>query len=194
MPRLIVYAGPNGSGKSTIRDIAHDPVDVEIDPDRIRRTLTAPGAGDIEAGREAIRRFRAAIEAKKTRSLETTLTGSSVLARIASARAAGYDVSLYYVALRSAEENVARVAARVAKGGHAIPEDTIRRRVAASHDNLGMALLAVDHAQVYDNSGPVLVHLLTVERGRIVFEAAEPPEWLRVRLPQIRERLRTGAG
>ena len=43
MPRLIVYAGPDGSGKSTIRDLAGDPIDVTIDPDRIARELGAAG-------------------------------------------------------------------------------------------------------------------------------------------------------
>ena len=71
MPRLIAFSGPNGSGKSTLRDIAGDTVDVTIDPDRIARSLLSsePGNADIEAGKEAIRRFRAAIDFPRPRPL-----------------------------------------------------------------------------------------------------------------------------
>jgi predicted ABC-type ATPase len=192
MSRLIVYAGPNGSGKSTMRDIAGDPVEVTIDPDRIARGLTVSHAGgaDVEAGKEAIRLFRAAITAGQSVSLESTLTGATILARMKSARAAGYEVSLYYVALMSADDNVARVAARVANGGHHIPEDVIRRRVTASQDNLPAALALADHGKVFDNSGPLPRHLLTVAHRRVLFEAPSSPEWLGSRMAAIQDSLR----
>ncbi|MSP03317.1 MAG: hypothetical protein EXR07_20080 [Acetobacteraceae bacterium] len=194
MQRLIVYAGPNGSGKSTIRDIAGDLVDVTIDPDRIARSLERVHAGraDVEAGKAAIRLFRSALAQRQSISLESTLTGSTILARMNSAKAAGYEVSLYYVALIDPSRNVARVAARVANGGHHIPEDVIRRRVAASQDNLAAALVIADHATVYDNSGSTPQHLLTVTRRRVLFEATPLPDWLQTRMPGIRAALAAG--
>lgn len=195
MSRLIVYAGPNGSGKSTIRDIAADPVEHVLDPDRVARALapTNPAAVSVEAGKEVLRRFHWAMTRRQSISLETTLTGHTVLARMRQAKAAGYDVSLLYVALVEASRNIARVAARVANGGHFIPAEVIRHRVTASQDNLAAALAIADHGKVHDNSGLTPTLLLTVERGRIVFEATESPDWLRVRLPRIRETLRTDA-
>jgi len=193
MSRLIVYAGPNGSGKSTTRDIAGDPVDVVIDPDRIARglTLANQAMADIEAGREAVRLFNQALADGLSVSLETTLTGSSILRRMRQAKAAGFEVSLFYVALMSADDNIARVAARVANGGHHIPSDTIIRRVAASQENLPAALTIADYSKVFDNSGPELTHLLTVEHGCILLEAAALPQWLALRMPSIRQALRT---
>ncbi len=45
-------------------------------------------------------------------------------------RAAAYTVTLHFIELPSADFAVARVAARVAAGGHDIPEPDIRRRFA----------------------------------------------------------------
>lgn len=191
MPRLIVYAGPNGAGKSTIRDIAGDAVDVVIDPDRIARSLARdnPAGANFEAGKEAIRQFDRALILGRSISLETTLSGATILHRVIRAKTAGYHVSLFYVALISPDDNIARVAARVANGGHHIPSDTIRRRVAASLDNLPAALVVADTGKVYDNSGPTLSHLLTTVQGRSVFEAPVMPAWLNIRMDAIRAAL-----
>jgi len=66
-PLALFYAGPNGSGKSTLRDLDDDNrIQTHIDPDAIARALNAGNAqaADVAAGREAIRRFRAAVAAK----------------------------------------------------------------------------------------------------------------------------------
>jgi predicted ABC-type ATPase len=196
MPRLIVYAGPNGSGKSTTRDIAGDPADIVIDPDRIARglRLANQAMADIESGRETVRLFNQALADGQSVSLETTLTGSSILRRMRQAKAAGFEISLFYVALLDPSRNIARVAARVANGGHHIPSDTIVRRVAASQENLPAALTIADYGKVFDNSGPELTHLLTVEHGRILFEAPALPQWLARRMPSIRQVLGTAQG
>ena len=52
------------------------------------------------------------------------------------AKAAGFKVGLYYVALDSVETNVERVRQRVLKGGHDIPEENIRRRHDGSFEKL----------------------------------------------------------
>ena len=72
------------------------------------------------------------------------------------------------------------------RGGHRIPEDVIRRRAMASQDNLPAAIQIADRTKIHDNTGPRPRHLLTVEHGRIVFEAASVPDWLASRMPRIR--------
>ena len=47
----------------------------------------------------------------------------------------GYEVSLYFLALPSAETAIMRVSARVKQGGHNIPESIIRRRLIAGLRN-----------------------------------------------------------
>lgn len=52
--------------------------------------------------------------------------------RIRDWKAAGYRFELVYLLLPSAEHSIARVAHRVSRGGHGIPEDTLRRRFVVS--------------------------------------------------------------
>ncbi len=56
--------------------------------------------------------------------------------RIGDWRAAGYRVELVYLRVPSADFSVARVARRVARGGHGIPEEALRRRYLLSHEYL----------------------------------------------------------
>jgi len=187
LSRLIVYAGPNGAGKSTLRDITVDPVEIVIDPDRIARDLDplAPHTVQVEAGRAAILLFNRCLADHTSMSLETTLTGASVLKRMQAARQAGFHVSLLYVALSSVEMHLNRIAHRVSNGGHHIPEETVLRRYEASLDNLPKALGCADEAIVIDNSGPEKHPLLFVRAGKIIERAVGAPEWFARRWPAI---------
>jgi predicted ABC-type ATPase len=188
---LIVYAGPNGSGKSSLRDILDDTSEVIIDPDRLARAVNPgqPWMDDYEAGRRAIRLFHAALAEERSISLETTLTGRTVLARLRTARAAGYDITLIYIALENAELNVQRVAQRVSRGGHAIEPSLVRRRVGGSQANLPQALALAQRAVILDNSGPAHRRLLETRERNIVFLAPNIPDWLGRRLSVIRTAL-----
>jgi len=194
--RLIVYAGPNGAGKSTLRDIGDDLVEVVIDPDRIAReiSLQATAAIQIEAGRAAIKLFRRSVSEGKTISLETTLSGQTILLRMADAKRAGYLVELRYVALASAEIHINRVEQRVLKGGHDIPSETIVRRYADSLDNLPKALEIAHKATVIDNSDTEKRFLLRAERGVILERDPNPPRWFQARWEQIQLALATHTG
>jgi hypothetical protein len=91
---------------------------------------------------------------------ETTLSDRGYARAIPKWRANGYAVSLWFLSLPSAEMAIARVARRVQQGGHAIPEDVVRRRFEAGRANLERIYkAAVDDWVIYDNSGPVPVLL-----------------------------------
>lgn len=86
--------------------------------------------------------------------VETTLSGLMYLRHIGQWRRQGYHVSLFFLALPSADVAVARVAERVRQGGHHIPEDVIRRRFAAGRKHFDHHYRAIVHAwALYDNSG-----------------------------------------
>jgi predicted ABC-type ATPase len=68
--------------------------------------------------------------------IETTLASLTYAAKIPYWRAVGYSIQLIYLRLPNADASVARVAKRVALGGHDIPERDIRRRFARSLDYL----------------------------------------------------------
>lgn len=140
---------------------------------------------DFAAGREALRQFDQAIAAGKSLSLETTLTGRTVLSRMQLAKDAGYDVALRYIAVSDVETNLRRVAARAARGGHWIEPETVRRRVASSLENLSVAVGIADRALLLDNSGITHRTVLEVERGRLLYEVPDPPVWLSQNMPRI---------
>ena len=91
---------------------------------------------------------------------ETTLSGLMYARLIPSWQALGYSVRLIYLRLPSPAFAVARVVARIAQGGHSIPEAVIRRRFEAGwrHFNSTYKLL-VNAWSLYDNSQqhPVLI-------------------------------------
>jgi predicted ABC-type ATPase len=91
--------------------------------------------------------------------IETTLSSRQHLRRIPQWRAAGYVVWLYFLEVENADFAVARVAQRVASGGHGIAESDIRRRYTRSLALFPAYQTAVDvwyHFQV-DARGPRLV-------------------------------------
>ena len=59
---------------------------------------------------------------------------------------------VWYVGLDSVERHLERIRARVARGGHAIPEDQVRRRYDQSRLNLVRLLPGLAELHVYDNS------------------------------------------
>src|SRR5207253_1155076 len=84
--------------------------------------------------------------------------------------------------------HLARVRARVASGGHDIPEADIRRRWEASRLNVIRLLPALAELRVHDNSAdadprggaePMPVLVLHVKRGKIVAprDLTATPQW-----------------
>ena len=68
------------------------------------------------------------LENNLTFTQETTLAGHRIEKTIRQARKQGYDIVMFYVGLNSVEESVLRIANRVRKGGHDIPEEYVRLR------------------------------------------------------------------
>jgi predicted ABC-type ATPase len=104
------------------------------------------------------------------------------------ALAAGIEVRLWYVGLENLELHIARVRARVQKGGHDIPEAKIRERYVASRWNLIELLPKLTELLVFDNSEegdpqagstPKPKLILHTKTGKIVFmcEAKSAPNW-----------------
>ena len=125
-----------------------------MNPDEVARGLTGEGAArDLAAGRLVLERLDALFCERADVVLETTLATRSHAPRIRRFKAAGYRVELIYLRPPSADFSVARVARRVAQGGHDIPEDTLRRRFALSLDYLETVYKPlVDSWEVYASS------------------------------------------
>ncbi|PTV70226.1 zeta toxin family protein [Agrobacterium pusense] len=169
-PSCIILGGPNGSGKSSA--YAKLKLDgVWINADEIAKELTGTSDGRaaaMAAGRAAIRKLAAMIATKTSFIYETTLSSQQAVNLMRDAKAAGFSVGLYYVALDSVETNIERVRQRVEAGGHDIPEDDIRRRYAGSLDKLAAALQHADEALLMDNSGLEPHEVFRISSGEVV--------------------------
>jgi predicted ABC-type ATPase len=140
MPTLVLLAGPNGAGKTTfINRFLRQRAEAFrfVNPDEVARGLTGEGAArDLMAGRRVLELLDDLFAQRADVVLETTLATRSHAGRIRKWKAAGYRAELVYLRPPSADFSVARVARRVAQGGHGIPEETLRRRFGLSLDYL----------------------------------------------------------
>ena len=194
-PILWVFAGPNGAGKTTLfndmlrGNVAHvnaDEIAQELDP--------ASGAIDaVRAGRLAIKRRNAMVDQRDSLSIETTLSGSSALAFMRRAKAAGYRISLAYVGIDTPELSRARIDERVTEGGHDVPQDAVVRRHPDSLRRLADAMAIADSTLVFDNSGLERRLLLQVEEGVAKFIDNGKPNWFDSAVPQHLRRFARGA-
>jgi len=199
MARAVLYvlAGVNGAGKSSIGGHLLEQAGLTwFNPDAFARELMADTGCDQatanqHAWADSVRRLDQAIAEGRTHAFETTLGGGTIAEKILAATRT-HDVLVWFCGLASPELHIARVRARVAAGGHAIPEATIRERYPRAQRNLITLMPHVAHLQVYDNSAeavtgeavPDPVLLLEMKGGRLVWPAAtdlvmlqDTPEW-----------------
>ena len=175
----IFYCGTNGAGKTTLRGFNKDTVQIVIDSDHIAMQINPenPRLVDSQAGRKAIELFKFAIKQQISFSMESTLSGNSILQRIKTAKENGFFVRLNYIGVNSVSINIDRVKARVASGGHFIDEETIRNRYDISLQNLTKILPLCDEVFIYDNSGEVPNLIFHLSENELTQWVDELPKW-----------------
>lgn len=155
---LYIISGCNGAGKTTASyTVLPEILDCRefVNADEIARGLSPfnPESVAIEAGRLMLQRIEYLLEKEETFSIETTLATKSYINLVRRAQAKGYTVRLLFFWLNSPELALMRIAERVAKGGHNIPETIVRRRYVAGITNLFRLFMnEVDYWVIYDNS------------------------------------------
>lgn len=163
--RIVIIAGPNGAGKTTFAEtflLREANCPDFINADLIARGLSpyTPEAAAFEAGRIMLSQIRSRIKARKSFAFETTLSGLTYARLIPGWRADGYRVTLVFLKIPRVEVALARIRARVAQGGHDVPEAVARRRYERGLRNFERVYRKmVDNWVLYDNSGkdPVLI-------------------------------------
>lgn len=163
--KVIILAGPNGAGKSTFaREFLPTDADcpIFINADLIAAGLSPfqPELAAIKAGRIMLEEMTEHASLGHNFAFETTLSGRIYLRMIREWRTQGYEVKLFYLSLANHEQAIARIAARVAQGGHYIPDDVVRRRFDNGLKNFQTIYRReVNVWQWYDNSAdlPVLI-------------------------------------
>lgn len=140
MKKIIIIAGPNGAGKTTFaRNFL--PAEAQtlkfINADLIAAGLSpfSPELAAMKASRLMLEEIDECVLAGDNFAFETTLSGLTYLRKIKIWQNLGYQVKLWFLSLPNDDVAVARVALRVAQGGHNIPEEVIRRRFKAGLNN-----------------------------------------------------------
>lgn len=195
IPRIYVLAGTNGAGKSSIAGSMLIEQGVEyFNPDEAAALIREANPqislqeAQSAAWHEGKRLLEKAMVERLDYAFETTLGGRSILALLERAIALGVEVRIWYVGLASPELHLARVRARVARGGHDVPEERIRERYARSLSNLIRLLPNLTELRLYDNSIEADPHkgatpeprlIVHMDRGRLISmcELASTPDW-----------------
>ena len=159
--KILILTGPNGAGKTTFaREFL--PQEAEclrfMNVDLIAEGLSPfnPDVAAFQAGRLMVQEMVTLVRRRESFAFETTLSGLRYARLIPQWRKKGYFIKLIFLKLPNPEMAIARVAARVAQGGHNVAENVIRRRFKAGWRNFqGTYQPLVDSWILYDNAGDV---------------------------------------
>ncbi|MFH2044041.1 MAG: zeta toxin family protein [Pseudomonadota bacterium] len=163
--KCYILAGPNGAGKTTFAN-EFLPIEAEclnfINADLIAQGLSPfqPEKMGVEAGRLMINHISECVRTNESFAFETTLSGRGYVQKINDWKKRDYEIIIYFLKLPSVEFALERVRLRVSRGGHDVPEETVRRRFERSWKNFNILYKPLADAWiVFDTSGktPVVI-------------------------------------
>jgi predicted ABC-type ATPase len=166
-PNVIVIGGPNGAGKTTfatsfLAPLKPAPQFVNADIIATELSPQSPEAVAVAAGRLMLRRISELTSQREDFAIESTLASRTLATRLETMKADGYRIHLAYLWLYSSDLAVARVAERVNRGGHHVPDEVVRRRYDRGLYNLFERYIPLaDEWAIYDNS--------SLSRNRIAY-------------------------
>ncbi len=175
--QLLLVGGPNGAGKTTFATqfLAQRP-GVYLGADAIAAELSPhdPYAARIEAGRQFLHRLDELLAGDQDFIIESTLAGLSLRHALECAREAEFEVIVAFVFIPTPDFSVARVAERVRKGGHNVPETDVRRRFTRTAVNFwNVYRQLADEWQLFYNGDGNFIRTVT---GRDDRESIYQPE------------------
>ncbi|MBI1976061.1 MAG: zeta toxin family protein [Candidatus Omnitrophica bacterium] len=157
-PNLYIIAGPNGAGKTTFaREFLPHFVHCKefINADLIAGGLApfSPETAALRAGRLLLDQIQVLAKKKSDFGFETTLAGITYLSLFRKLKAQGYKIHLFFLWVPTVEFALARIADRVHRGGHNVPEKDVRRRFKRGLENFFKSYRSlVDIWGIFDNS------------------------------------------
>ncbi|MBM4244665.1 MAG: hypothetical protein FJ148_12720 [Deltaproteobacteria bacterium] len=183
---LIVLAGSNGSGKSTFFDLYLRPRGFRfVNADLIAAGIAGgdPATLAYRAAELADIERRALIARGDTFVMETVFSDphGAKLGLLRDAQDAGYHVAFLFIGIDGPELSSARVAQRVALGGHDVPDEKIIARFPRTLANAIAALRIADAGWLFDNADAEHPYRLvaTTRDGRLVERHPPIPAWCR---------------
>ena len=130
----------------------------------------------LEAGKITVKKIKEYFEQGVTFNQETTLCGASIIRNIELAKSLGYKIELHYVGVDSVDIAKERIAYRVSKGGHGIPDADVERRYAESFNRLKEFINLCDLAVLYDNTES-FNRFAIYKEGKPFNVADDRPDW-----------------
>ena len=173
-----IIGGVNGTGKSSLTGVLKaKTADLGqiIDVDKLTISM---GGNKYAAGKKAVEKIRECLDKGYSFTQETTLSGVRGETTTRTAKERGYYIRLYYIGLNSAEDSLERIANRVRRGGHDIPEETVRKRFSGRWNALLKVLPYCDEATFFDNNNG-FVEVASYQNGELTLLTQTPPVWVK---------------
>jgi predicted ABC-type ATPase len=175
---LYIIAGPNGAGKTIFaKEFLPNYVECSefVNADLIASGLSPflPERAAIKASRLMLERIHFLADHGTDFGFETTLSGKSYVRLLKDLKSRGYRIHLYFLWVDNVDIALGRVADRVQRGGHNVPEEIVRRRFNRGLPNLfNLYRPILDFWAIFDNSTHHPVKVACEEDGHLeVFDS-----------------------
>jgi predicted ABC-type ATPase len=137
--KIVVVGGANGVGKTTFAYQYRDEYKIDyLGADEIAAGLDKNKDTEnveFKAGKIFFKRLEEYLDAGKSVIIESTLSGTGLSRQLEKFKEKGFSIHLVYVFLDDFTLCKNRIAARVKKGGHHVPEKDVERRFYRSFSN-----------------------------------------------------------
>ena len=184
MPKLYIIAGSNGAGKTTFAKefLPHyAKCSNFVNADLIAMGLApfSPSTISIKAGKLLLKEIDNFISHKVDFAFETTLAGKAYVNLIKEAKLKGYFIHIFFLWIPNIQLAKERIKQRVKQGGHHVPDEDVKRRLARSLNNFfDLYMPLADAWDIFDNSAAKPARVVKFnEKGLQVFDKKLYSQW-----------------
>jgi predicted ABC-type ATPase len=156
---IYIIAGPNGAGKTTFAQKFlpyYANCQNFVNADFIAQGLApfSPQKASIRAGKLVLEQIHYYAAEQLNFAFETTLSGKTYLNILNKFKRNGYKLHLFFLWIPNTKLAIARINDRVAKGGHNIPAEDVKRRFGRSIYNFfNLYMPLIDSWILFNNTG-----------------------------------------
>jgi len=182
--QLWLLAGGNGAGKTTFYQTQLAPLGLPfVNADILARELypNAPEENSFKAARIAEELRYQLVREGRHFCFETVFSHPSKIDFVGHAKALDYEIILVFIHLQSAMLNKARIAQRVALGGHFVPDDRVETRIPRLLRHVRTAIPLCDRVELLDNSSieHPFIRIASIQSNRAEVHSQPLPKWAR---------------
>ena len=179
-PIVVALAGPNGAGKSSFYRTYLQKAGLRfVNADVLANQLQIDSYKAAKIADDLRRRL---VADRESFIFETVFSDpvADKLNFLKEAEQSGYTTLLIFIGIHDSRASETRVAMRVSKGGHDVPNDKLKERFPRIMRNLSQALVRLPNVRVYDNSdlGRPYRFVVKKEEGRGIELRPPIPGWL----------------